>query len=71
VEAVFSDDRAGRGGIALPRIAGPIPALCCGDLLNEAAARGRIGGRKCSGLFTTRNTVAGLRPRYEPNSNVN
>jgi hypothetical protein len=29
--AVISDDMAGWGGVALSRIAGPIPALRCGD----------------------------------------
>jgi hypothetical protein len=33
--AVFSDDKAGRGGIAPSRVAGPIPALRCGDLLGR------------------------------------
>ena len=31
--AVFSDDKAGRVGVALSRVAGPLPALRCGDLL--------------------------------------
>jgi hypothetical protein len=46
VEAVSSDDMAGRGGLALFRIAGPTPALCCGDWLNEAAARRRGAGAR-------------------------
>ncbi len=29
--AVFSDDKAGRGGLAPSRVAGPIPAVRCGD----------------------------------------
>jgi hypothetical protein len=33
VEAVFADDKAGLSGLALSRVAGPIPALRCGDLL--------------------------------------
>jgi hypothetical protein len=33
--AVFSDDKADPGGLALSEAAGPIPALCCGDLLGS------------------------------------